>query len=122
MINLCEKTFPGVAIVGSGYWGKNLVRIYHEIGSLKLICDKDESAILRLKNKYPKLDYAVAFSDVLSRDDIQVVVIATPAAMHYAMTKEALLAEKHVYVKSHWYSTWRRQLNSSISQNKKNAF
>ena len=98
MINLCEKTFPGVAIVGSGYWGKNLVRIYHEIGSLKLICDKDESAILRLKNKYPKLDYAVAFSDVLSRDDIQVVVISTPAAMHYAMTKEALLAEKHVYV------------------------
>jgi len=98
MINLCGKTLPGVAIVGLGYWGKNLARTYNEIGSLQLICDKNESSMLQLKNKYSELDYAFAFSDVLSRDDIHVVVIATPAEMHYSMTKEALLAEKHVYV------------------------
>ena len=98
MNNLCGKIHPGVAIVGSGYWGKNLVRNYHEIGSLKLICDKDESSILQLKNKYPELENVFAFSDVLSRDDIQAVVIATPAETHYSMTKEALLVEKHVYV------------------------
>jgi UDP-2-acetamido-3-amino-2,3-dideoxy-glucuronate N-acetyltransferase len=30
-----------VAVIGSGYWGKNLVRNYHDLGALKLICDKN---------------------------------------------------------------------------------
>ncbi|RPJ09991.1 MAG: gfo/Idh/MocA family oxidoreductase, partial [Deltaproteobacteria bacterium] len=30
---------PGLAVIGSGYWGKNLVRNFHNLGVLKLICD-----------------------------------------------------------------------------------
>ena len=35
-----NKKQPNIAVIGSGYWGKNLVRNYHELGALKLICDK----------------------------------------------------------------------------------
>jgi UDP-2-acetamido-3-amino-2,3-dideoxy-glucuronate N-acetyltransferase len=37
-------------------------------------------------------------NDVLARDDIAGVVIATPAETHYTLAREALLAGKHVYV------------------------
>lgn len=33
----------GIAVIGSGYCGESLVRNYHELGVLKLICDKDET-------------------------------------------------------------------------------
>ena len=32
---------PGIAVVGMGYWGKNLVRNFHELGALRVLCDSD---------------------------------------------------------------------------------
>jgi len=29
-----------IAVVGSGYWGKNLVRVIHELGALNMVCDR----------------------------------------------------------------------------------
>ena len=40
----------------------------------------------------------MAVSEAVNRDDIQGVVIATPAETHFALAREALLADKHVYV------------------------
>jgi UDP-2-acetamido-3-amino-2,3-dideoxy-glucuronate N-acetyltransferase len=45
-----EKT-PQVAVIGCGYWGKNLVRNYHNLGALKLICDKNETALADFKSQ-----------------------------------------------------------------------
>ena len=87
-----------VAVIGSGYWGKNLVRNYHELGALKLICDKNETLLAGFKKQYPGVDTCLALHDVLSRKDIDGVVIATPAETHYTLAREALLADKHVYV------------------------
>ena len=28
-----------IAVIGAGYWGKNLVRNFHQLGVLKTICD-----------------------------------------------------------------------------------
>jgi len=89
---------PGVAVVGSGYWGKNLVRIHHELGSLRLICDRDETVLARFREQFPGITVCLAFHDLLSREDIQGVVIATPAETHFPLAREALLAGKHVYV------------------------
>jgi hypothetical protein len=33
---------PQLAVVGSGYWGKNLVRNFAELGALAVICDTDK--------------------------------------------------------------------------------
>ena len=34
-----------IAVVGSGYWGKNLVRNFHDLGSLIAILDKGSSVL-----------------------------------------------------------------------------
>ena len=89
---------PKVAVVGSGYWGKNLVRNYHQLGALQLICDKNEVVLENFQKQYPEVETCLAYNDVLSRDNVQGVVIATPAETHYRLASEALLAGKHVYV------------------------
>jgi len=92
-------SFPSIAVIGGGYWGKNLVRNYHQLGVLKLICDKNETVLASFKGQYPELEICFALNDVLSREDIDGVVIATPAETHYTLAREAILANKHVYVK-----------------------
>ena len=89
---------PKVAVIGSGYWGKNLVRNYHLIGALELICDKNEAILASFREQYPGVDTCMAISDVMTREDIAGVVIATPAETHYDIAHEALLAGKNVYV------------------------
>ena len=87
-----------VAVVGSGYWGKNLVRNYQQLGALGLICDRNEEVLAGFARQYPQTPTCLAFSEVLRRPEIAGVAIATPAETHYAMAREALLAGKHVYV------------------------
>ena len=87
-----------IAVIGSGYWGKNLVRNYHQLGALKLICDKNETVLSSFQGSYPGLETCVALNDALNRENIQGIVIATPAETHYTLAREALLAGKHVYV------------------------
>lgn len=89
---------PSVAVVGTGYWGKNLVRNYNEIGALKVICDRNGDVLSSFKAQYPNIDVLLAFNEVLSRTDIEGVIIATPAETHFSLAREALMAGKHVYV------------------------
>ncbi|MCP4112175.1 MAG: Gfo/Idh/MocA family oxidoreductase [Desulfobacteraceae bacterium] len=93
-----KSDIPAVAVAGSGYWGKNLVRNYHRIGALKLICDKNETLLAGFKERYPDIETCIAFSDILIREDIRGIVIAAPAETHYTLAREALLAGKHVFV------------------------
>ena len=88
----------GIAVIGSGYWGKNLVRNYHQLGALRLVCDKNEAVLSLFREQYPGISTCVALNDVLARQDVEGVVIATPAETHYNLAREALFAGKHVYV------------------------
>ena len=98
MTILDATAVPCVAVIGSGYWGKNLVRNFHQLGALKLICDKNEVLLDQFKEQYPDVKMCLALSDVLTREEIQGVVIATPAETHFTFVREALLAGKHVFV------------------------
>jgi len=89
---------PKIAVIGSGYWGKNLVRNYYNIGALKLICDKNPALLEQYKEQYPDVETCLALNEVISRDDIEGLVIAIPAETHYTIAREGLLAGKHVYV------------------------
>ncbi|GAF83957.1 unnamed protein product, partial [marine sediment metagenome] len=89
---------PSVAVIGGGYWGKNLVRNFYNLNSLKLVSDKNEALLSSVKDQYDGVDTCLALSDVLSRSDIGGVAIATPAETHFNIARESLLAGKHVYV------------------------
>lgn len=87
-----------IAVVGCGYWGKNLVRNFHELGSLHAICEIDEDKLKSFKEKYPNI---IAYNDyyaLLKDSNVEAIVISTPAASHYNLAKEALLADKDVLV------------------------
>ncbi len=86
-----------VAVIGSGYWGKNLVRNFHELGALRWVCDQREEALAEAR-----LKYGVQTTDdldvVLADPETKGVVIAAPAAQHFSLARRCLLAGKDVYV------------------------
>ena len=87
-----------VAVVGCGYWGKNLVRNFAQLGVLRTICDANPATLDHLTGLYPGVTPTTTFKDVLADPDIRGVVIATPAATHFAIAYEALEAGKDVFV------------------------
>ena len=38
-----------VAVVGAGYWGKNLVRNFHDLNALGTVCDSDQERVESFK-------------------------------------------------------------------------
>ncbi len=87
-----------IAAVGTGYWGKNLVRNFHQLGALAALCDSSPVAEAAMREKYPAVPYYADYSAVLAQPEIDAVVLATPAAAHFAMAKRAIESGKDVFV------------------------
>jgi UDP-2-acetamido-3-amino-2,3-dideoxy-glucuronate N-acetyltransferase len=87
-----------VAVIGAGYWGKNLVRNFDTLGVLAGICDTQTETLTKFSNQYPGCTMTDSFSAILEDASVQALAIASPAELHYKMVKEGLLAGKHVYV------------------------
>ena len=87
-----------VAVVGVGYWGRNLVRNFHDLGALAVLCDAEQSVEESCRAKYASVRFCRDYSTVLSDPSVTAVALATPATTHYEMAKEALEAGKDVLV------------------------
>jgi UDP-2-acetamido-3-amino-2,3-dideoxy-glucuronate N-acetyltransferase len=87
-----------LAVVGSGYWGKNLIRNFAALGALGAICDSNEETLATFQSQYPGCRFLTAFSDVLGDAQVEAVAIATPAETHAGLVREALSANKDVFV------------------------
>ena len=72
-----------VAVVGMGYWGKNLVRNFSELDALSVICDEASDRESIVRETYPDTRFVADYKAVLADDAIQAVALATPAAMHF---------------------------------------
>ena len=79
-----------VAVVGVGYWGKNLVRNFYDLGALAVLCDAEESVEAKCTQQYPGVRFYREFSAVLSDPSVTAVALATPAVTHYEMAKAAI--------------------------------
>ena len=87
-----------IAVIGAGYWGKNLVRNFHQLGVLEAICDANASIRKQMTSNYPDVRIFENVSDVINDETISAVVIAAPAVAHYELAYKALEAGKHVFV------------------------
>lgn len=87
-----------IAVIGAGYWGKNLVRNFADLGVLHTICDANAKVLGQLASQYPQSNTETEYSRVLQSEEIRGIVIASPAALHYDMARAALLAGKDVFV------------------------
>jgi UDP-2-acetamido-3-amino-2,3-dideoxy-glucuronate N-acetyltransferase len=86
-----------VAVVGCGYWGKNLVRNFHQLGSLHAVYDVDEARCQEMSSTYA-VRVAADFNKLLEDSNVQAVAVAAPASQHFELAKKALLAGKDVFV------------------------
>ena len=86
-----------IAVVGCGYWGKNLVRTFHQLGTLRWVCDVSAAALDAARAQYD-VHASVSLDQVLDDREVEGVAIAVPAGEHHAVTMRCLKAGKHVFV------------------------
>lgn len=87
-----------IAVIGGGYWGKNLIRNFHELGVLEVICDSNRELLDNYREKYPEVKITDDYEDILRNKKITGIVIALPAVEHYRTVKMALEKDKDVFV------------------------
>ncbi len=87
-----------IAVIGSGHWGRNLVRVFSELGVLHTVCDIDTDRLRQINDTYPSVKTAPSYADVLNTKEIDAVAISTPAVTHYTLAKEGMLSGKDVFV------------------------
>ena len=93
-----NNTSAQVAMLGSGYWGKNIVRNLQGLGALRGIYDRNRDVQAAQCAQYPAaLGYA-SITEALTDPQVDAVAIATPAATHAEVVRDALLAGKDVFV------------------------
>ncbi|MBF2066468.1 MAG: Gfo/Idh/MocA family oxidoreductase [Calothrix sp. C42_A2020_038] len=108
-----------VAVIGCGYWGKNLVRDFAQLGVLRVICDAKESVLADLSAKF-SVEGVSNFDTVLAMSDVKAVIIATPAPTHAKLVIKALNAGKDVFVEKPLALTLEDALLIETTTRKKN--
>ena len=98
MQSVGEMKMKQIAVVGAGYWGKNLVRNYFELGVLHAVCDSRTEVLSAMQKSFPDVKFSTRFEEVLADKAVKAVVIALPAESHYEYAAKALLAGKDVFV------------------------
>lgn len=90
----------GIAVVGAGYWGPNLVRNFRNSAEWDLVavCDLDGARARSVIGRRSTVAVETSLDRLLARDDIDAVAVATPARTHRDITLAALAAGKHVLV------------------------
>jgi predicted dehydrogenase len=89
-----------VAVVGLGEWGPNLARNVCAVSGARLyaLCDVDESRLKRLAPLYPDALLVNGFDRLVTDPEVDAIVIATPASLHYEQSRRALRAGKDILV------------------------
>jgi len=89
-----------MAQFGCGYWGPNLLRNFSAQPncSVKYVVDGSPERRTFVETNFPRTKAVASNEEVLADPNVDAVIIATPAASHFALAKQALAVGKHVFV------------------------
>src|SRR3990170_1464901 len=89
----------GVAVIGTGFWGKNHARVYKELESTELvaICDVDAERAKAVAGQFGVKAYSSS-ERMLRNEDIEAVSVCTWSTSLAKEALKALRAGKHVLV------------------------
>ncbi len=106
----------GLAVIGAGYWGPNLVRTAQATPALRLqwLCDLDIHRAQAVLGPSSTISATSSYEEVLADPAVEAVAIATPAATHFDLVRAALEANKHVMVE--------KPLTPSVAEGQKLAY
>jgi predicted dehydrogenase len=86
--------------IGLGHWGPNLLRNFVALAGsqVKICCDVDAAARSKLANSYPGIEVTGDYQQVLKDQEIEAIVVSSPAGLHYEHARLAIEHDKHVFV------------------------
>lgn len=90
----------GIAVVGAGYWGPNLIRNFasHTQTELLWVCDRDLDRARRAAAAYPSAQITENVNDLLNDSKVHAVAIATPPDTHAELAAQVLSTDRHILV------------------------
>ena len=91
-------TIPQIALVGCGYWGKNLCRNFHSLGALSSVVDATENGQVTARSIALDAQITDSLEDVLRNYQIQGIALATPAETHAELAIQVMQAGKDILV------------------------
>lgn len=98
-----------VGVVGAGLWGPNLIRNFLQDprSVVSAICDRDARRRQVIADAYPTVRIVEDAGQLVRNPAIDALVIATPAAAHFSLAKDALQAGKHLFVEKPLCASYR---------------
>jgi len=89
----------GIGVIGTGFWGKNHIRVFSNLENVELIavCDIDHNRVKEVADKYKLHSYSNV-EELLMRDDIDAVSLCTPTTTHYKIALKAIEYGKHLFL------------------------
>jgi len=87
-----------IAVIGVGGWGKNHVRVLHNMGVLEAVCDLSEDRAKEIARKYDTKFYS-SIKDLFSNErGLNACLVCTPTKSHLSVVREAIQNGCHVFV------------------------
>lgn len=91
------------AIIGAGYWGKNIIRnVINKSSQFKLlyICDLSLNLLSNIKETFKEKNiiYTTDINDIINDNDVKLVYLVTPPITHYELAMKFLLTKKNIVV------------------------
>ena len=87
-----------LCVVGAGQWGRNLVRNFHALGALRMVCDISQENRAAACASAPWIETCSDLTEVLGDPQIRGVVVASPAEHHFDMATRVLESDRDVFV------------------------
>jgi predicted dehydrogenase len=89
-----------IGLIGCGAWGKNLLRNFANLPGCTLLtcCDESPKQIEKLCPSYPGIKFTQDHKEIIENPNLDAVVISTPPAAHFELSRAAILADKDVFV------------------------
>jgi len=90
----------GVGVIGLGHWGPNLVRVFDRAPDSRVVavCDRSPARLAGACVQRPSLWATTDARALIAHRAVDAVIVATPAATHFALAHAALGAGKDVLV------------------------
>ncbi|MCP4934537.1 MAG: Gfo/Idh/MocA family oxidoreductase [bacterium] len=87
-----QEREQSIAVIGCGYWGKNLARDFHGLGALGVVSDPNPQNAKTMAERYGIK--ARMFDEIMNDESIDGIVIAAPAEVHAELAIEGFEAGK----------------------------
>jgi predicted dehydrogenase len=89
-----------IGLIGCGDWGKNLLRNFANLPGCVVLagCDENPKQIEKLCPNYPGVKFTKDAQEIIENPNLDAVVISTPPASHFQLSKASILADKDVFV------------------------